>query len=178
MGHSIELHLSKPETERLTSALQHLEGPWQEPDFRPHLSLAVIRQDLDVASLQTLFNEEILPQIAALDIQLSSVGLFTGRRPVLFLGATANPVLLRYHELTIRALAKAGIEPIGYYLPGYWTPHVTLSTGVASGQLETVVRGVTRSDFAGTYRFGRLDLIEFHPAVRLESVELPEEATS
>ncbi len=171
MGHSIELHMAEADRKLLMENLADLEGPWQEEDFKPHVSLAVIRQEAHVPALREIVHR-LHATFAETELCLSSIGLFPGRRPVLYLGVAPTAQLMRYHQQTLIALKQIGVEPISYYLRDRWSPHVTLLTGLPSGQFTNIVKPLSRTAFTGSYRFAWLDLIEFHPAERLEHLAL------
>lgn len=171
MGFSIELPISQPDQQLLAGKLTSIEGPWTAESFTPHLSLAVIREEADGGILRAIV-DELATRIQPFRVRFSSIGLFPGRRPVLFLNAVANPRLIAAHELSASLLVGASIEPIGYYQPGFWTPHLTLSTGMPALQLVPKVKDLLRLDFTGDYEFDTIDLIEFHPKERLARLRL------
>ncbi|MEM7015242.1 MAG: 2'-5' RNA ligase family protein [Verrucomicrobiota bacterium] len=163
--------MSQSSRARLVEVLGEVEGPWTAEGFTPHVSLAVIREEADEGALREIV-DELAKQLQPFEAQFSSMGMFPGRRPVLFLAPAANPQLLAAHDVSAQMLDQAGIEPIGYYLRGYWTPHLTLSTGMPALELVPKVKSLLRLDFAGSYDFEEIDLIEFHPKNRLVRLSL------
>ncbi|MEO0415646.1 MAG: 2'-5' RNA ligase family protein [Verrucomicrobiota bacterium] len=171
-GHSIELPLTVESRAELLSYFDGLEGKWLE-NFKPHLSLAVIREEVrDVEPLRAAV-QELGREFGPFKIQLSGIGLFPSkRRPVLTLTPAANAELLAAHDLISQRMDKAGISPIPYYRPGMWSPHVTLMMGRPRAETGELAGELSRRRWPGEYQMEIVELIEFHPATRLEVVKL------
>ena len=170
MQHSVELHFSEAERARLFEFLRDIEGPWQQK-FNPHISFAVIRDEADPEVLREIVRK-LAAGIEPIEIQLSSVGLFPGKRPIVFWTPAANESLLRGHQLLLENLENSQIQPIRHYRAGSWTPHLTLSMGRPWAETGEALKALLRTDFPGSYQLDFVDLIEFHPAKRLERHDL------
>ncbi len=57
----------------------------------------------------------------------SSLGVFTGRMPVVYLGLVKNETLLKIHQTLWDRLRPYAITPNAYYDPESWIPHITLA---------------------------------------------------
>lgn len=173
-GHSIELPFSAESKQILFEKL-HESGieKWASIEgFKPHLSLAVIRDEVDnVEPLRELV-KQIAMNYQCFTIQLSSMGAFPGKRPVFTLLPAASPELLDAHHTVCRGLQAAAIDPIPYYRKNQWTPHVTLIMGRPRREVSEAMEKLSRIWWPGDYTLDHVELIEFHPAVKLERLAL------
>lgn len=172
-GHSIELLLSKGSTEKLREKLCEVEpGPWHHDPFRPHLSLAVIREPTErVEELRELVRRFAEGQ-APFMIHISSMGIFPGKRPVFTLMPASNRELLDIHQRVSAGLTEIGISPIPYYRIGQWSPHVTIMMGRPRREVSAAMEALSRVWWPGEYELDEVELVEFHPAVKLEKIRL------
>ena len=172
-GHSIELLLSKESTETLREKLCEVEpGPWHQDPFRPHLSLAVIREPTGrVEELRTLVRDFARGQ-APFKILISSMGIFPGKRPVLTLMPASNGELIDIHHRVSNQLTEIGISPIPYYRIGQWSPHITIMMGRPRREVSAAMEALSRVRWPGEYELDEVELVEFHPPVKLEKIRL------
>jgi hypothetical protein len=60
---------------------------------------------------------------------VTGLGLFTGPAPVLFLPVVRTAALSAWHQRVWDALLPAAREPLDYYHPDRWIPHITVAHG-------------------------------------------------
>jgi 2'-5' RNA ligase len=171
-GYSIELPLSGESRQSLRKKLSETEGPWLGDDFTPHLSLAVIREPTgNVDALRNIV-QSFSRQHREFTIRLSSIGIFPGKRPVLTLMPAWNNCLLEAHREVADQLAVAEISPIPYYREHQWSPHVTIMMGRPRRVVSAAMEALSRIWWPGDYKLDQIELVEFHPAVKLEKLKL------
>lgn len=89
----------------------------------PHLSLAVLRSwDLDKVRAAI----EALPDAGPTNVQLDAVAAFRRGRMSLIPAVTSH--LAARQERIVEALGASEDELHRHYVPGIWTPHVTVAT--------------------------------------------------
>ena len=168
-GYSIELPFSRESREVLLEKLRDVEGPWQGDQFSPHLSLAVIREPTDEVDALRRIVVEFAKNSPAFTIRLSAMGIFPGKRPVLTLmPACHDDLLASHHHLVADRLAEAGVVPIPYYEKHQWSPHVTIMMGRPRREVSAAMEALSRIWWPGDYVLDEIELVEFHPAVKLE----------
>ncbi|HXY47529.1 MAG TPA: 2'-5' RNA ligase family protein [Thermoplasmata archaeon] len=59
----------------------------------------------------------------------SGIGTFEGGWPVVYVAVEAPPALRDLHERIWNACQPHVREPVGYYRPGTWVPHISLAHG-------------------------------------------------
>lgn len=128
--------------------------------YPPHATLAVcdrLDRDAAIPSLARTFE-----QVAPIDFSLIRIETFAPGSGVLYVSVAPSSEL--------RALQAEVVDAIGgacrpHYLPGHWTPHCTLATGVADQALDDAKR-VLENDWrplAGQFVGARL--VEFAPVI-------------
>jgi 2'-5' RNA ligase len=112
-------------------------------EFRPHLTLAVC----ETMDLDTLRGE--LPRLVAathpLAVTFHSLGAFTVKEGVVYLGVTVTRDLLDLHDQLWKLLTANSTGNSSYYLPGIWVPHVTLGYGLPQEQVGSVINLLLKS---------------------------------
>ncbi len=75
--------------------------------------------------------EEALREVAAkqapFSVRATSMGVFAGENPVLFLNVVKTRQLLELHEEIWQRIHTFAVEPNEYYEPSQWMPHITLA---------------------------------------------------
>jgi 2'-5' RNA ligase len=100
----------------------------------PHLSLAVLRSwDLDKVRAAV----EALPDAGPLTVQFDAIAAF--RRGRMSLVPAATTELVARQERVVEALGATADELHKHYVPGTWTPHVTVATRVRLEQTPLVL---------------------------------------
>ncbi|MDF1814655.1 MAG: 2'-5' RNA ligase family protein [Verrucomicrobiales bacterium] len=171
-GYSIELPLSDESRERLRVKLSEVEGPWQKKKFTPHLSFAVIREPTDNIEALREIVQRFAKDNGPFVIQLSSMGIFPGKRPVFTLMPAWSDKLLKAHHLVADQISAAGILPIPYYRKSQWSPHITIMMGRPRREVGAAMEALSRVWWPGEYELDKIELVEFHPAVKMEQIVL------
>lgn len=60
-------------------------------------------------------------------VRTAGLGIFTGRRPVLYIPVVRTPILSVLHHALWRQLARAATNPSAHYDPDHWVPHITVA---------------------------------------------------
>ena len=95
--------------------------------YRPHISLAVYDTDHFDAHACYQNVAAYARRTTSFPIHLSHLGIFVHWGNVVFLGVTPSEMLLARQQ-EVLALCRSQQEYLRpYYVPGLWTPHVTLS---------------------------------------------------
>ncbi|MFZ5814593.1 MAG: 2'-5' RNA ligase family protein [Bacillota bacterium] len=102
-----------------------VEGGYATP--LPHFSYHIaVRYQLPALT-------ERLAELAATSrpftVRTAGISLFTGERPVLFIGIAPSQRLLAFHRQVWELAAGLAEEPSPYYEPDRWVPHITLAMG-------------------------------------------------
>ena len=71
---------------------------------------------------------------------LVSLGTFSNRQGVVFLGVVATRELIELHERFDALFRSVARDPWEYYRPGRWVPHCTLTTALAPEQVAPALR--------------------------------------
>jgi hypothetical protein len=96
---------------------------------RPHVSLVVAEDLVPSDALSAL---ESVPR-EPLRLLVSSPGVFPGG--VLFLACVPNAAFLEEQRRVHSVVAPRAKKPWDYFVPGAWSPHLTISYGLDSAQL-------------------------------------------
>lgn len=103
----------------------------------PHLSLAVLRSwDLDKVRAAM----EALPDAGPTTVRFDAVAAF--RRGRMSLVPAVTSVLAARQERVVEALGATDDELHKHYVPGVWTPHVTVATRARLDQTPLVLEAV------------------------------------
>ncbi len=73
---------------------------------------------------------EIASDTRSFKVNISGIGIFTGKQPVLYLNLVKNRMLLDIHEVLWNRLLDCAKEMNAYYAPAEWVPHITLTYGM------------------------------------------------
>lgn len=138
MNFAIELFLDETAEARIREiweriALAGLPSRLLEFGHTPHVSLGVCAE-LDpvafAAPLSEFASREPKPHATFV-----SLGTFSNRQGVVFLGLIATRELIELHARFDALFATAAHEPWEYYRPGRWVPHCTLTTALDPTQV-------------------------------------------
>ncbi len=143
MNFAIELCLDEHAEARIREIWERIERaglPSRLLEFghTPHVSLGVCAQ-LD----RTIFVPRLV-EFAAREPKLHatfvSLGTFSNRQGVVFLGLINTRELIDLHARFDAFFASAAREPWEYYRPGRWVPHCTLTTALEPEQVASALR--------------------------------------
>jgi 2'-5' RNA ligase len=70
---------------------------------------------------------DLSAEIQPFPARASSLGVFPGRMPVVYLGLVKNENLMRIHQTLWERIRPYAIQPNEYYDPENWMPHITLA---------------------------------------------------
>lgn len=174
-GFAVELYLD-PEAEEKVRAFREIiyrEGikPIQGlMNDKPHVSLAVFPK-IETRELLAL-TAEFAATLTSFDFRLGSVGTFPTQDNVLFLSPVPGIKLLEIHAEYHRRLKAAGIDCSRYYIPGQWTPHLTLEFNISNEELCESMHVFKENFVPITGEFTQLGVVGFRPIEYLETFKL------
>ncbi len=138
MNFAIELFLDAEADARIREIWERiaragLPSRLLEFGYTPHVSLGVCAQ-LDPVAFAARLSEFALrePKPHATFV---SLGTFSNRQGVVFLGLITTPELVEMHARFDALFASAARDPWEYYRPGRWVPHCTLTTALDPSQV-------------------------------------------
>jgi len=164
--HAIVTALTEPhdaEVFRLWKELKQtcgLQSIWTLPV--PHFSwMGMLGYD-DAAVAQEL--AAIAAQAHPFTARVSSLGIFTGEDPVIYLALVKDEALLRFHEMVWSRLEAHLVQPNLYYAPPVWVPHITLAIGdVTRGNLACAIEQLAFRPWYWEFPVDRIGLISHPP---------------
>jgi hypothetical protein len=118
-------------------ARQGLTTPLARPGCLPHVSL-VLSETLCVEGLACDL-EALGHDCTHLEVQVSTVGVFTEPELVLFYGLTPTDWLLRVHAAVERIYRRWSSALTARTQPGVWVPHCTLAMRVDISRLSDAI---------------------------------------
>lgn len=104
-------------------------------------------------------------EIAPFRITTSGIATFPGPWPVVYVAVDKTPSLASLHARVYAECAPAAHEPVGYYRPEVWTPHITLAHGEERNSVplpEDTVRSIVQ----------RLDPRQYRWRIRIDNLAL------
>ena len=168
--HAIVTALTEPhdaEVIRLWKELKQtcgLQGIWELPV--PHFSwMGMLGYDAAAVEQEL---REIAAQAHPFTARVSSLGIFTGEDPVIYLALVKDEALLRFHQLVWQRLEPHLSTPNLYYAPSVWVPHITLAIGdVTQANLACVIEQLAFRPWYWEFPVDRIGLIS-HPSTGKE----------
>jgi 2'-5' RNA ligase len=103
----------------------------------PHVSLGVCAQLDPIAFAARL--AEFASREPKLHATFVSLGTFSNRQGVVFLGLITTPELIALHARFDALFTTAARDPWEYYRPGRWVPHCTLTTALDPAQVASAL---------------------------------------
>ncbi len=130
-------------------------------NYHPHMTV-LLCDDSDVDELSQKLPEfiAIYPPIS---VNFHSIGIFNGPDGVVYLAPTVDRALLDFHAELWRILEPHTRNPVEYYRPGIWVPHVTLDMGGPADQLGPVVEQLQRHELPIKGLIKELFIADFSP---------------
>lgn len=113
----------------------------------PHFSWQVT-MDYDFAALKPAM-AKLASKLKPFTVHTTGLGIFTGKSDiVLYIPLVKNEHLLKLHQIIWKATIAYTTQPIPYYAPENWVPHITLGHGdVDEAGLTCAARLLAREDF-------------------------------
>jgi len=101
----------------------HARGVYKTP--YPHFSYQ-IASDYDFSRLETKL-EKFAKGSHGFSVRATGLGVFTGRRPVLYIPVVRSLGLSQFHRTLCRRISSIGSGVPPYYETDRWMPHITLA---------------------------------------------------
>jgi 2'-5' RNA ligase len=93
-------------------------------------------------------------------VKTNGLGVFTGKTPVLYIPVVRNPSLAALHQRVWEAANPISVNPLEYYSPDNWRPHITLTHhDVDHDLLPSVIRSISERNFNWSLTVDSLSLI-------------------
>ena len=147
---------------RLWLALRQegFHSPLYEGESLPHLSLALLQtQDGSLPKRA----EKLAAAFSPIDVTMAGTAAFG--REVLYLAPQPLGALLAAHRQAVAALGPLVALCDGHYLPGAWTPHLSLAVNLEGHELARADRVMAKHFAPFACRLTELAVIKYHPAV-------------
>lgn len=93
----------------------------------PHFSYQ-ISPGYDRPSLESTL-QELSAQIAPFSVRTTGLGQFGDPWPVMFIAIERSAALATLHERIWKSCLPHAMDPVAYYQPANWIPHITLAHG-------------------------------------------------
>jgi 2'-5' RNA ligase len=143
MNFAIELCLDEHADARIREIWERIEraglpSRLLEYGHAPHVSLGVCAE-LDAKAFAKRL-AEFAAREPRLHATLVSLGTFSNRQGVVFLGLINTRELLDLHARFDAIFAPVVRDPWEYYRPGRWVPHCTLTTALDPSQVAAALR--------------------------------------
>jgi hypothetical protein len=117
---------------------KQVEAIWKELERRfglqgvqvtpfPHLTWQVA-EDYDLDALPGLL-EQLAADIRPVPVRTAGLGIFTGPSPVAYVAVINSPYLSEVQHTIWNTLDPIASQPVTYYLPNMWIPHISLAYG-------------------------------------------------
>jgi len=144
MNFAIELCLDEHAEARIREIWERIERaglPSRLLEFghTPHVSLGVCAELVDRAAFGARL-AEFAAREPRQHATFVSLGTFSNRQGVVFLGLINTRELIDLHARFDAVFAAAAREPWEYYRPGRWVPHCTLTTALDPAQVASALR--------------------------------------
>jgi 2'-5' RNA ligase len=101
-------------------------GATNEPDYRPHITLAIVNTPYPEQAAARL--RLPLANVSGLPVSMTALGFFLTNRAPAYLAVAPTTALLQLHDQVHSALGA--MDTWSYYRPGNWMPHCTLAMDV------------------------------------------------
>lgn len=113
----------------------------------PHFSWQVT-MDYDFGGLK-LALAKLTTELAPFTVRTTGLGVFTGKNEiVLYISLIKDEKLFKRHQTIWQATLPYTAQPVAYYAPENWMPHITLGHGdVNEDSLACATRLLAREDF-------------------------------
>jgi 2'-5' RNA ligase len=148
MPYAIELYFD-PETElalrnfRTALARGGIRPVLDEMGDRPHISLALIADDLDESKMAAALRG-FAETFRSFPIALKSVDSFPGGEGIMFLAPSIVATLLAVHAAIHQILIGERLKSHEHYLRENWIPHCTIAQGVEPQLMAATVESAKR----------------------------------
>jgi 2'-5' RNA ligase len=168
--------LDKPAASRVETLWQELEGRCGLVGVKstpfPHLTWQVT-ENYDLSLL-----EAALLKVTSLArpfiIHTSGLGVFTGEHPIAYITVVKDESLMHFHTLLWERINGIAFQPVLYFSPGQWIPHITLaSNDLTPANLDCVMQFLDLQSFDMNIRIDNLVLVTQAADQRPTTVSYP-----
>jgi 2'-5' RNA ligase len=124
----------------------------------PHFSW-MVAENFDETAARRIF-EEMSPRIKGLSINTNGLGLFTSKKPILYIPIVKTKELLEIHDELWQQLSPFGNHLENFYHPSQWIPHITLaSEDLSISRLQCILESIVQVPINATFPVDNLALI-------------------
>ncbi|MBN2148016.1 MAG: 2'-5' RNA ligase family protein [Anaerolineales bacterium] len=103
-------------------------------------------------------------------VQTSSLGIFSGEKPVVYISLAKDETLMRFHDRVWQRLEKCLHGVNHYYSPPLWTPHITLAIGdVERANIACVIERLAFRGWDWTFLVDRIGIISLPAEMTIRS---------
>jgi len=148
--HGLVSILDETHFTKVTNLWDKLEEKYNLKGIRvtpiPHFSWQVAK-DYNFTELEAVI-EKVSQKISPFKIRTSGLGVFTGEFPVVYLAVVNDLNLIKIHSIICEGFNSIAIEPLIYYQPNLWVPHISLAyTDVNSENIGFLMKEISFIDF-------------------------------
>jgi 2'-5' RNA ligase len=167
------------------AAAANVEPLWDVLEQAPELTLTTTRRvgvhaHITLAVYDAVDLRALLPRLDGfarglqpVAIRFASIGVFAGDpRATIFLGPSADRVLLELHDAFHREFADCLDRCIAHYRPAYWVPHLTLAQEVENAALPLAVARIAGVMAPFTGMLDVLSIVRYMPVERIDHYAL------
>lgn len=124
----------------------------------PHFSYHVA-DSYNMERLEPIL-KRVVSQTRPFRVKTNGLGIFTGAQPVLYIPVVRNRAMATLHQRLWSPLATVTTNPLPYYHPDNWRPHITLThRNVEHDLLPKVVRLLSSREFMWEIRIETIAVI-------------------
>ena len=122
---AVECYVDEEYSERVRRLWALLQSHLPALGYRPHFSMAVF-DEVDIETLRPIVDEFSVEQKQFV-VDVTSLGAFCTDPAVVFLAISKTKELIDLHAKFHAMVASRHLQPVSYYSPNKWTPHITLN---------------------------------------------------
>lgn len=170
MSYAVTLVVSAPQRAVFLDFFRAAHTNMFTMGFLPHISLGVFDR-VDIQQLDSMV-ERFARKTKALDVVMSTIGMFPNEQPSVLMLPVVTAALLEMHRDLHREIGGLAQDCSEYYLPGSWSPHLTLGTADSLSSALEIISSAYKAKLAGRYLFDEISLIEWYPVRTISSYDL------
>lgn len=131
----------------------------------PHFSYQIVH-GYDRAAVESTLSA-LAHEIKPFGVRTTGLATFAGPWPTVYIAVERDASLRATHERVWKACLPFAVNPVPYYGPDTWTPHISLAYGdernsvpLTGDQIREILAALSHSDFRWTISIDDLALIE------------------
>jgi len=172
MNYAVELFVKQDQAQPIRRLFRDTGSILTELGASPHISFAVF-PDVNMGRLTPVV-QRLAEQTAPLTVRFSSIGMFPGKRNVVFLAPVATPALLEAHAFFYAKLKEQSLPCDPYYLPGAWVPHCTITMAEPIADALHAIERLHGANALGEVVLDEIHIVRYSPAESLAAFRLGE----